>query len=751
MNRNLIWLGLLVLATACSREPAEEATPPTETPSPAAEAQATVQDPAERVRAATSTINDARIRNANAEPGNWMSTGRTYDEQRFSPLDQINQDNVGQLGLAWYWNTGTKRGLESTPIVVDGVMFNSGSWSVVWAHDARTGELLWEFDPQVPREWGKFACCDVVNRGVAAWEGKIFVGTIDGRLIALDAATGKPVWEVQTTDRERPYTITGAPRVVKGKVIIGNGGAELGVRGYFSAYDANTGEMAWRFYTVPGDPSKPFEGEHLEKAAATWRGGKWWEVGGGGTTWDSMAYDPELNLLYVGVGNGAPWNRYIRSPGGGDNLYLSSIVAVNPDSGALVWHYQTTPGDTWDYTATQHMILADIEIEGTLRKVIMQAPKNGFFYVLDRTNGEFISAEAYVPVTWATHVDPESGRPVENPDAQYANDVRKIRPGPLGGHNWHPMTYNPKTGLVYIPALDLNFKFAQDSAFKYKPGEWNTGVDMAEAGIPSKDPDTVVADLRDVKGHLSAWDPVTQKEIWRVQHATSWNGGLLSTAGNLVFQGRSDGHFAAYRADTGDLVWEFPTNVGIIAAPVSYSIDGEQYVSVVAGWGGAFALASGVPRHKDNVMTDGRILTFKIGGKAMLPAPNVAFLEIPEPPAMETNPEQVAKGETLYHTYCSVCHGPGVTGSGGGTPDLRYSSAAVHESWDAIVRGGAYVGKGMASFAGVLSEDDSTAVHAYVIEQTRATIALCQTEYRKNYPEVIEGICVRAQETATAN
>jgi len=748
MVRLLTWLCLIGLATACTREPAEEAAP---TPEPAAAAPAaTVTDGTERIRAATLTINDARIRNANAEPGNWLTHGRTYDEQRFSPLDQVNDSSVGQLGLAWYWDTGTRRGLESTPIVVDGVMFNSGSWSVVWAHDARTGELLWEYDPQVPREWGKFACCDVVNRGVAAWEGKIFVGTIDGRLIALDAGTGKPVWDVQTTDRERPYTITGAPRVVKGKVIIGNGGSELGVRGYFSAYDANTGAQLWRFYTVPGNPAEPFEAPHLEAAAATWRGGKWWEVGGGGTAWDSMAYDPELNLLYVGVGNGAPWNRYIRSPGGGDNLYLSSIVAVNPDNGELVWHYQTTPGDTWDYTATQHMILADIEIEGALRKVIMQAPKNGFFYVLDRTNGEFISAEAYVPVNWATHVDPESGRPVENPEAHYANEVRTIRPAPYGGHNWHPMAYNPKTGLVYIPVLDIPFKFAQDSAFKYNPGEWNTGVDLAQ-GIPSKDPDTVIADLGAVKGHLSAWDPVTQKEVWRVQHPLSWNGGLLTTAGNLVFQGRADGKFAAYTADSGKLVWEFPAQVGIIAAPVSYSIDGEQYVSVVAGWGGAYALASGVPRHHDNSMTEGRILTFKLGGKAELPAPNVAFLEIPEPPAMVTTPEQVAKGEVIYHTYCSVCHGPGVTGSGGGTPDLRYSTAEVHGSWDAIVRGGAFAGKGMASFAHVLSEEDSTALHAYVIEQTRGTIALCQGEYRKNYPEVIEPVCVRPQETTAAN
>lgn len=738
MIRNLIPAALLVLVAACSQEPAQA---PESTPQPDATA-----DRSAAIARATATINADRIRAADSEPGNWLAHGRTYDEQRYSPLNAINTETVSKLGLAWSWDTGTTRGLEATPIVVDGVMFTSGAWSVVWAHDARTGELLWEYDPQVPREWGKFACCDVVNRGVAAWEGKIFVGTIDGRLVALDAGTGKPLWDVQTTDRDRPYTITGAPRVVKGKVIIGNGGSELGVRGYFSAYDANDGKMLWRFYTVPGDPAKPDETPqpHLEAAAKTWIGGKWWEVGGGGTTWDSMAYDPELNLLYVGVGNGSPWNRLVRSPGGGDNLYLSSIVAVNPDTGALVWHFQTTPGDTWDYTAVQHMILADLEIDGVQRKVIMQAPKNGFFYVLDRTNGEFISAEAYVPVTWATHVDPETGRPVETPEARYADRAQVIKPAPYGGHNWHPMAFNPQARLVYIPALDIPFAFGQDNAFRYNPGEWNTATDMKQT-IPTKNPDDMVTNLQSVKGHLSAWDPVTQKEVWRVQHAMSWNGGVLTTAGNLVFQGRADGKFAAYTADKGELVWEFPTQVGIIAAPVTYAIDGEQYVSVIAGWGGAYALASGVPRHRDNVMTEGRLLTFKLGGTAALPEPAMAFMEIPEPPEMATTPEQVAEGELLFHTYCSVCHGPGAISSGGGTPDLRYSTADIHASWDAIVRQGAFVGKGMARFDHVLNEAQSTAVHAYVISQAKASIALCQSEYRKNYPEVIGTACSRPQ------
>lgn len=733
---------IIALLGACSED--------TTTPEPDASAAAAASNApsaAKRLQAATASINGARLANANSEPGNWMSHGRTYDEQRHSPLKQVNADNVDELGLAWYFDTGTKRGLEATPIVVDGVMFSTGSWSVVWAHDARNGELLWEYDPQVDKAWGKYACCDVVNRGVAVWEGKVFVGTLDGRLIALDAGTGEPVWTTQTTDTEKPYTITGAPRVVKGKVIIGNGGAEYGVRGYVGAYDVDTGKEAWRFYTVPGDPSKPFENEAMAMAAKTWRGGKWWEIGGGGTVWDSMAYDPELNQLYIGVGNGSPWNRYIRSPGGGDNLFLSSILALNPDSGELVWHYQTTPGDTWDYTAVQHMILADLELAGEQRKVLMQAPKNGFFYLLDRTNGEFISAEAYVPITWATHVDPETGRPVENPEAHYANDTKKIRPAPYGGHNWHPMAYNPDAGLVYIPVLDLPFKYGQDNAFKYNPKEWNTGVDFQQTA-PSADPDQLLSDLQEVKGFLTAWDPVKQEPRWKIEHTMSWNGGVLSTAGNLVFQGRADGAFAAYTADKGELLWEFPAEIGIIAAPVSYEIDGEQYVTIVAGWGGAFALASGVPRHRNNALTDGRILTFKLGADLQLPKVDVAYIDIPEPPDMDSTPEQIAHGQKLYHQYCGVCHGAGVTGSGGGVPDLRYSTADIHSAWDAIVLQGAFTGKGMAKFDHVLNEADSQAIRSYVVATAAGTIALCQSDYRKNYPELLDTACTKPQVAA---
>jgi len=422
----------------------------------------------------------SRISQADQEPENWLSHGRSYDEQRYSPLKAINVDNVDQLGLSWSYEFPTARGKEATPLVVDGILYVTGSWSVVFAFNAQSGELLWTFDPAVPRELAGNFCCDVVNRGVAFWEGKIYVGTLDGRLIALDAANGKQRWSTQTTPKDKPYSITGAPRVVKGKVIIGNGGAEMSVRGFVSAYDANSGKLVWRFYTIPGNPAEDFEAPELEMAAKTWSG-EWWKFGGGGTAWDSFAYDAKNDLFYIGVGNGSPWSHILRSEGKGDNLFLSSIVAVRPNTGEYVWHYQTTPKDSWDYTATQHMILADMEIDGKNRQVIMQAPKNGFFYVLDRVTGELISAEKYTTVTWASHVDLKTGRPVENPDMHYgAEQAKVIFPGPLGGHSWHPMSYSQRSGLVYIPAQNIPGIYRLDKAFGERKSYWQNGSDWLD-------------------------------------------------------------------------------------------------------------------------------------------------------------------------------------------------------------------------------------------------------------------------------
>ena len=651
----------------------------------------------------------------------WPLHGMDAAEQRYSPLADINANNVPGLQLDWYFDYPTSRGLEATPLVVDGVIYSTASWSMVFAHDAASGDLLWFYDPTVPRDWAVHLCCDVVNRGVAIDSGKVVFGTLDGRLIALDITTGKPLWSVQTTDPTRPYSITGAPRIVKDKVIIGNGGSELGVRGYVSAYALGDGELAWRFYTVPGNPAEGLESVAMERAAKTWGGGPWWEIGGGGTVWDSLAYDPELNLLYVGVGNGAPWNRQLRSPDGGDNLYLSSIVALNPDDGSYVWHYQTTPGETWDYTATQHMILADLPVEGETRKVIMQAPKNGFFYVLDRRTGELLSAEPYATVTWATHIDMKTGRPVENPAARYTQGNSGLQlPGPIGGHNWHPMSYSPQTGLVYIPKQDVPWVFAADDNFRVRKGYWNTGTDNMVASLPD-DPAVREAVLAAVNGSIVAWDPVAGEARWEKPHAGPWNGGMLSTAGNLLFQGNAAGELVAYRADTGEELWAFDAQTGIVAPPVTFRLDGKQYVAVAAGWGGALALVGGEALTAGPIPNRSRLLVFSLTGDAVLPPVENEALVF-DPPPLTANLDQIAQGKTLYLQYCVFCHGDAVV-SGGATPDLRALSAEQFERWDAVVRGGAHWQNGMVGFGAELDQPQSQAIKDYVIERSHRAAA----------------------------
>ena len=655
----------------------------------------------------------------NSSPNEWLLHGRTYAEERHSPLDQINTSNVDQIGLSWSFETGTNRGHETTPIVKDGVMFITAPWSVVHALDAKTGDLLWTHDPQVERAWANNACCDVVNRGVALYENSIFFGTIDGRLISLDKDTGTENWSILTIDKSRPYTITGAPRIVKGNVIIGNGGGEFGVRGYVTAYDVDSGDELWRFYTVPGNPNEPFESPEMEIAAKTWSGGKWWEYGGGGTVWDSMAYDPALDTLYIGTGNGSPWNRYVRSPGGGDNLYLSSIVALDPDTGDYKWHYQTTPGDSWDYTATQHMILADLEINGQIRKVIMQAPKNGFFYVIDRTNGELISAENYVPINWATHVDMETGRPVENPANNYFDTPALTTPGPLGGHNWQPMAFNPDTGLVYIPAQEMLFVYSHDKDFKYNRKTWNTGQQIEMTYLP-KNPDELAMVDKATFGYLLAWDPVAQKEVWREQYQRPWSGGLLSTAGDLVLQGTSDGRFIAFDAASGEILWSVDTGQGIIAPPITYMIDEEQYIAVQVGYGGAYALAGAFPSANKNPAQNGRMLVFKLGGEEMSPPVQSIAQVNPVVPSMTTDALTIARGEYEYHEHCQFCHGAGVIG-GGVIPDLRYLDEVGHKTFLGVILGGMHSEKGMASFKDVLSLEQANQIQAYIISQAKLT------------------------------
>jgi len=649
-------------------------------------------------------VDAARLNKADGDAANWLSYGRTYSEQRFSPLTKITSDNAKQLGLAWFADLDTNRGQEATPLVIDGVMYVSTAWSMVKAYDAATGKLLWSYDPEVPRELGVEGCCDVVNRGVAAWKGRIYVGTFDGRLVALDARTGKPVWSVKTGDQKH-LTITQAPRVIKGRVVIGMSGGEYGIRGYISAYDAETGKLDWRFYTVPGDPSKPFENKAMAKAAKTWSG-EWWKLGGGGVVWDAISYDPELNLVYFGVGNGLEWARSYRSANKGDNLFLSSIVALNADTGAYVWHFQVNPGEEWDYDAVGQLTLADLAIDGKPRKVIMQANKNGFFYVLDRKTGQFIHAKQYVPQNWASGLDSKTGRPIEHKDIHYSTTGKPIvmMPGPDGAHSWHPMAYNPKTGLVYIPAQEIGKSFTPVKDFKPSEIGWNLGVDVA--GTPGAK-----------KGYLLAWDPVAQKEAWRSDHVGPWNGGIVTTAGNLVVQGDATGHLNAYRADTGEKLWSIDVQSPIMAAPVSYEVNGEQYIAVLSGFGSAFSLQAGkVAAQSGNLRNISRVLAFKVGGTATLPAAPPMQQLVLNPPPATADAASVAAGDQLFGRYCAACHGENAVG-GGVVPDLRASSFLGNDFFYEIVLNGAMKDAGMAPFKAVLDQKDATAIRAYLIKR----------------------------------
>ncbi len=661
---------------------------------------------------APTTVSTDRLVNAEHEPHNWLNHGRTYYAQRFSPLNQINDQNVKQLGLAWSFEFLDNRGLEATPIVVDDILYTTAAWSHVYAVNAKTGKLLWHYDPQVPKGLASRGCCGPVNRGVAVWQDKVYVGTYDGYLVALDRTTGEVVWRVLTIDPTLDYTITGAPRIVNGNVLIGNGGAEFGVRGYVSAYDATSGEMRWRFFTVPGNPAAGFENDAMALAAKTWNG-QWWKLGGGGTVWDSMSFDPELNILYIGVGNGTPWDQTLRSPDGGDNLFLSSIVALNPDTGEYLWHYQTTPGESWDYTATQNMILADIQWQGKMRKVLMQAPKNGFFFVIDRVTGEFLSAEPFTNVKWASHYD-ANGRPVENPRARYSDEGTFLFPSALGAHNWHPMSYNPITGLVYIPAIKAAIKYKKLANYDPKPHHPNIGVDLSGPNLLSPSFMQILKDKL-FRGELIAWDPIKKSVAWKVKHTKSWNGGTLTTAGNLVLQGTADHKFKAFHAGTGETLWEYNIHLGVVAPPISYSIDGEQYVALMAKWGGALPLLLGVKPIPG--LDKGRLLVFKLNGADSLPVPSMTSTKMPPPPSMPTlDKTAIANGELSYNNYCATCHGIHVV-SGGNVPDLRYMEAGRHQAFKAIVLDGILESNGMVGFNDVLNDRQAEEIYAYILQQ----------------------------------
>ena len=665
------------------------------------------------------TVNQQALINPGKE---WLNYGRTYKEQRYSPLAEINKNNVNELDLAWSFKFDTARGMEATPIMHNGVLYVSTGWSHVHAINARTGAELWHYDAKVPKAHLAKTCCGPVNRGVAIWQKdemsplQVFFGSLDGRLIAIDALTGEENWSVQSTPTDGNYSITGAPRIVKDMVIIGNGGGELGVRGYISAYDVSSGEMRWRFYTVPGDRNKPQESEALEKALSSWSGDEWYKLGGGGgTVWDTLVFDPDLDIVYIGTGNGSPWNRDLRSPGGGDNLYLSSIVAINPNDGKYIWHYQTTPRENWDYTATQQLILAELTIKGEERKIIMQAPKNGFFYVLDRVTGELLSAEKFGHVTWATHVDMATGRPVESEFADYQkNGGSYLWPSPFGAHNWQPMSYSQKTGYIYIPVQSFPAYFTGQKEVRYLENRWNTGVDLNEIrGPQSWVAGRAVMDAL-VYGELVAWDPIKNERAWTVRHPKPSNGGTLSTAGNLVFQGTWDGVFTAYDAANGDQLWQYQSDSAILAGPITYELDGDQYVAVAQGSGGVVMLTIGDEVRK-NTVNQNRLLVFKRGKseKGFLPIDDSVVQIQPLYGHSDTDDATIKNGEYLYHTNCASCHGIDAT-SNYVVPDLRYMTEKTHEDFATIVLGGSLTHNGMIGFYETLNLDDVNMIHEYL-------------------------------------
>lgn len=659
---------------------------------------------------------------------NWPTVGGDWRERFYSPLAHINVHNAHTLGLAWQYDAmprrgGVPRGLEATPVVVDGVLYTSLAWSDVVALDAATGRQLWRYDPKVNGAVDRRACCDVVNRGVAVWNGRVYVGTTNGYLVALDARNGHVLWRVNTLiNRAHFYTITGAPQVAGHVVVIGNGGAEFGVRGYVSAYDLKTGALRWRFYTVPGNPKHHVGQPSLKWAARTWNPkSRYWVTGGGGTVWGNMAYDPRLNLLYFGTGNGTPYPVWFRSPGRTTNLFLASILAVNPDTGRLKWYYQETPGEMWDYDADAPLTLATLRIDGRTHKVVMQASKNGFFYILDRATGRLLSARNYVYVNWASGIDLKTGRPILTGAGWYKNKPKLVYPGQAGGHNWMPMSYSPRTGLVYIPVLDTPMLYTAERTYAYRPGEFNMGAVGSLPPIPEQFLDPAhPARLRE---RLLAWNPIAQKEVWQRKQSGFFNGGVLSTAGGIVFEGTSGGHFICYDARTGRVLCNINIGVGMMAAPATYMVNGQQYVVVLAGYGGAVlkAFAKGVAAR--TYLNEPRILAFKLNGGPVRLPPRRRRMPLPARLYRVSADQQIVdKGGTLYMTQCARCHGGYWRGVPSGYPDLERLPPSLYRHFDRIVLGGALSSQGMASFADVLDRSDAQAIAAYLQTATNRLI-----------------------------
>jgi quinohemoprotein ethanol dehydrogenase len=672
---------------------------------------------------------------AGPSPEEWLSPGGDVNGTYYSRLNDISGANVGQLGFAWDYRLGTNRGQESTPLVIDGVMYATSNFGRVYALDAATGKELWKYDPHIDGRWARYACCDAVNRGLVAFAGRLYVGALDGWLHALDAGTGQLAWKVDTLigrQELKPYTVSGAPLLAGDLVVIGNGGGDFaGARGYVSAYDLKSGELRWRFFTVPHDPAAgPQDQPHLEAAVKTWDPRHHWDAGSGGTVWDGMAYDANLNLVYIGTGNAAPYNSYVGGRRSGDQLYAASIIAVHADSGAMAWYYQTVPGDRWDFDSTQKFVLADLDLNGRPRQVLMQAAKNGFYYVIDRASGELLSAHNFAFVNWTRGIDANTGRPTTDPAADYGRGPALVFPSEAGAHSWQPMAFEPVQGVTFIPVIESGNVLMETGN---RPAGLVEGQFTTPAFVPeSYDPASMrrlygaVPPLAELtgsvktnsasRGFLRAWSVAQHRVLWEVQTATSWDGGVLATAGGLVFQGDANGNLNAYAAGSGQRLASVALGSSMLAAPMTYRVNGTQYVAIIAGYGGG-GVISGAPLDPESAAyrygNEGRIIALKLGG----PPPPLPPLrtELPQsaPPPRPTDRVKTAAGEVLYNRFCVRCHvfGQGIL------PDLRRLDPATHGLFNAIVLGGAYSQKGMGRFDDVLSAADADAVHAFLIDR----------------------------------
>ena len=677
-------------------------------------------------------VTDSRVINSPSdEPGSWLTYGQNFKEQRFSELTQINTDTIARLGLAWTAQIGDyNMRMQGTPLVVDGVMYVSNGWSVIYALDATTGEEIWKYDPEVDRSYIRLACCGPAhNRGVAVYEGKVFVGTFDGRLIAVNAENGEEVWDVDTWIPEGlgRFNITGAPRAAAGKVYIGQGSGESGHRrGYVTAYDADTGEVSWRFFLVPGDPSQPFEHPEMELAAQTW-GGEWWKYGGGGTAWNSLVYDEEFNSLYIGVGNGAPWPREIRSPGGGDDLFLSTIVSVDVETGRMNWYYQTTPGDNWDYSSAMDMALGEIEFGGEMRKVVLQAPKNGFFYVIDREDGELLRALPYTEgIDWATHIDMETGRPVENPDVVYESEPQWIMPANSGAHNWEPQSWDNELGLMYFYYHDIANFYSLDEGFvetgEYEIRERGLSLGWGEGEYRRRLIEEA-GPRPESQAYIGAFDPITGGYKWRHELESDYNGGVVATRGGLLFHPEGTGEFSARDTDDGEILWRYNAPGTFRSTSVmTYQVGGDQYVATMMNGNRTIDLG-------------GTVLAFKLDGNLDLPIPDIVQATVPELPDGDFGVDQISEGDDIYHAQCASCHGGiGIPNEVAiVAPDLRLMTLSTHDEMSDIVIGGSRADRGMPEFRDAITSDQLESIRAFVVEQARRL-----KEFQEQNQEAVE-------------